>query len=561
MSKIITEITLIRVQTYLFAVPRLADMIGANALLGEVVRLKLAALATDVGTLTCNNYQLPETDPGDPLSLAINNNNDDFLDEDGNQWKYDNPQYGYKNGVLSRDGGHFKAIFANKDQARKFEIKARQLMQEEIPGLRYELASREIDSNNNLLYSGSNTSSDIAHLPQFQICQESGKDPATEEDTNKSICYSQASKIRKEAYKHFKENNAGDLLSLLKSQLPEFKAPPTDLNELSGKGGYIAVIHADGNRIGQRLKRWQKKFRGDDYLAQEAHTENFFYSMRVSYRRALCDAANEVFKSNNSIIQPYQLLMLGGDDLLLVCQPELALPFIQAFSQALTKYQLIDKEPVSIGAGVVFAKHSIPFNRLHQQAESLATSAKKLFLRCPEGEEHPPERSTVDWLITSNSWSDDPISYRQQHEILSYPNNENGCTTLALTARPYYVLSDNNNNNNNNNNKNWSSCLEHLLTKAEDINASPESVAMRSQLKKFVTELNRGKQWSSFCYDQFPTTIRDFLKLYLEINNGDELWTSFGNSCYLTHFKDLIELLELPLMGRRTQLNTGQTHD
>ena len=43
------HIELSRVQTWLFAVPRLRAMVGANALLGETLRAALPTLAQDSG--------------------------------------------------------------------------------------------------------------------------------------------------------------------------------------------------------------------------------------------------------------------------------------------------------------------------------------------------------------------------------------------------------------------------------------------------------------------------------------------------------------------------------
>ncbi|RKZ90942.1 MAG: hypothetical protein DRR19_08595 [Candidatus Parabeggiatoa sp. nov. 1] len=41
----VVQIEFLRIQTFLFAVPRLRDMIGANVLLGETMRVKLPRLA------------------------------------------------------------------------------------------------------------------------------------------------------------------------------------------------------------------------------------------------------------------------------------------------------------------------------------------------------------------------------------------------------------------------------------------------------------------------------------------------------------------------------------
>ncbi len=64
------HIELQRVQTWLFAVPRLRAMVGANALLGETLRVALPKLARETGRgwmLAPSNETYPAADPNDPL--------------------------------------------------------------------------------------------------------------------------------------------------------------------------------------------------------------------------------------------------------------------------------------------------------------------------------------------------------------------------------------------------------------------------------------------------------------------------------------------------------------
>lgn len=83
-------------QTWFFAVPRLRARVGANALLGETLRV--ARLARDTGrgwTLAPNNEAYPCADGNDPLK------------------DHDDPAADAKDGIVSRDGGHFEAQFAS----------------------------------------------------------------------------------------------------------------------------------------------------------------------------------------------------------------------------------------------------------------------------------------------------------------------------------------------------------------------------------------------------------------------------------------------------------------
>jgi hypothetical protein len=62
------HIELQRVQTWLFAVPRLRAMVGANALLGETLRVVLPKLARETGrwTLAPSAELYPASNSNDP---------------------------------------------------------------------------------------------------------------------------------------------------------------------------------------------------------------------------------------------------------------------------------------------------------------------------------------------------------------------------------------------------------------------------------------------------------------------------------------------------------------
>jgi len=92
------HIELSRVQTWLFAVPRLRAMVGANALLGETLRVALPKLASETRrgwALAASNETYPAADASDPLK------------------DHDDPAADAQDGILARDGGHFEAQFAS----------------------------------------------------------------------------------------------------------------------------------------------------------------------------------------------------------------------------------------------------------------------------------------------------------------------------------------------------------------------------------------------------------------------------------------------------------------
>lgn len=115
------HIELQRVQTWLFSVPRLRAMVGANTLLGEVLRTDLPDLACETGPwcLAPLSGNFPNAQPDDPLR------------------DHDDPAADAQQGILSRDGGHFEAVFSSGAEA--FADAAAALLRQRLPGLRFRL--------------------------------------------------------------------------------------------------------------------------------------------------------------------------------------------------------------------------------------------------------------------------------------------------------------------------------------------------------------------------------------------------------------------------------------
>ncbi|MGQ9898434.1 MAG: hypothetical protein ACUVR8_12880 [Acidobacteriota bacterium] len=97
------------------------------------------------------------------------------------------------------------------------------------------------------------------------------------------------------------------------------------MNELAGKG-YLALIQADSNGVGAAAKE-----------QADADRAQLFHRNRVLLRRALQKAINTHYPTSGHA--PLILLMLGGDDLLMVSQADVALPFVVTLCRKLDTLQ------------------------------------------------------------------------------------------------------------------------------------------------------------------------------------------------------------------------------
>lgn len=520
------HIELSRVQTWLFAVPRLRPMVGANALLGETLRVALKDLARETGRgwmLAPSGEVYPGAHANDPLK------------------DHDDPAADAKNGILARDGGHFEAQFENG--AEHFAAAAGQLLRTRLPGLRFRISidgEQCIDSQVHL----------STELPVLAPCQWTGRGLASaivprgnpNDPDYETHAVSLDVRARDTAGERAANNNAGDLASLLSAttKLRDLDHAQ-ELQELVGNG-YLALIHADGNDVG-------KAARGKSDSERAA----IFHRNRVLLRRAVKTAIDEACDLDKKrrdaektwaektgqkpkIYAPVVPLMLGGDDLLLLARAEIALPFVVALCEALDEFQRDDTGfKLTLGVGVVFAKHTIPIHRLHEVAEQLAGSAKRRFRGMKEAE---TKRSVVDWAVFSTAWVDDPEKVRRR-DWLRGGNND----PRVLSQRPVDVLGE------------GLTTLQGLVEGAEKLKNAP-----RSQLRYLVDQLPRGRALSKLAFKELSQEAKGPLA---EAGVQKPWRRAADNGPLLTDLLDLVEVFEIARLGRSDEhvdTETEATH-
>ncbi|ULB47102.1 hypothetical protein H4N54_07130, partial [Limnospira fusiformis KN01] len=155
----------------------------------------------------------------------------------------------------------------------------------------------------------------------------------------------------------------------------------------SDKMPWLAVVHADGNGLGQIFIKFEK------YIGQEKTNRNYIkkyreFSLALDFcTEAAFKKAIKVFKqeSENCPIVP---LIVGGDDLTVVCHGEYALEFTRVFLQEFEKETKNESHIAEVAqaafgvnrlsacAGISIVKRHFPFSVAYDLAEKLIKSAK-----------------------------------------------------------------------------------------------------------------------------------------------------------------------------------------
>lgn len=139
----------------------------------------------------------------------------------------------------------------------------------------------------------------------------------------------------------------------------------SDLNEDLGPDGWVAVIHADGNGIGAIIDQLESP---EDYTA---------------FSKALGSATEEAFVTAAGQVDAKQWLLpilMGGDDVTLICSAAHAATFTRAYLlafEALTAAGLPNGQALTASAGVAFVKPHYPFSEAYALAQQLTHSAKR----------------------------------------------------------------------------------------------------------------------------------------------------------------------------------------
>lgn len=156
-----------------------------------------------------------------------------------------------------------------------------------------------------------------------------------------------------------------------------------DMEFLTGDNDWIAVIHADGNGLGQVVRNI-------------GSSEQDLKEFSLELNKATVNAARKAFREldNSAVNGVYSLrpIVLGGDDLTVICRGDLAIPFTAAFlshfenetktdklASKLRKFKVFTDRSdfLTACAGIAFVKSSYPFHFAYRLAESLCDRAKK----------------------------------------------------------------------------------------------------------------------------------------------------------------------------------------
>ncbi|MCL4298478.1 MAG: hypothetical protein KJ077_22265 [Anaerolineae bacterium] len=143
-----------------------------------------------------------------------------------------------------------------------------------------------------------------------------------------------------------------------------------ELASLSSPNNYIGLIYADGDTMGKALEQ----------LETEDNFKEFSEAVDHSIYLAVVEAIEKHLTPSGKKIWPFDILLLGGDDLVMVTPAhkvlEVGLTVMEKFTE-LTRKDLDRGEGLRLSVGIAIAHTNYPFGQLLRLAESALKFAKK----------------------------------------------------------------------------------------------------------------------------------------------------------------------------------------
>jgi hypothetical protein len=249
-------------------------------------------------------------------------------------------------------------------------------------------------------------------LPIVEDCRTSGLPAARiEADPDRKPIAKSATSLSKRKW----SRNALDerLPKLLKNTLFDFAQSLDKILDEDSESNWLAIIHADGNGLGQIFMNLEEYISGD-----RQDNRNYIKQFRA-FSLALEDCTRQAFIEASKVFQPNSKqalcilpLVLGGDDLTVICDAKYALDFTRIFLQTFEAVSKTSKEICPIAenafgvrqcglsacAGVAIVKSHFPFSTAYQLAEELTQSAK-VVKDLVKKNGHPVPCSAIDFHV------------------------------------------------------------------------------------------------------------------------------------------------------------------
>ncbi|MGG6269696.1 Cas10/Cmr2 second palm domain-containing protein [Leptolyngbya sp. AN03gr2] len=399
------------IQPYIFGSNRLRENIGASQLVSEAtdlwVKKALCTLSKNLQGEGKPNSKV-HAQISDPVAKPYIENSDDRLAAE----------------LLYTGGGNAIVLFQTLEYAIEFTKILTLRVLQEAPGLTLLVAHQEFDWEDSLFEILRELRLKLERQKQQQIpsapllglgvtvdclsTRLAAIDMSDRYGIPKDSTYPISREVREKLRAVERANDRLTKLISEANQHYEFPRDVDDMGRSEKESSYIAVVHADGNGMGNRFQNYGKDKANRDYitemrkLSQSINNAGLTALKSVIKKLTQSIQAGEVVGSSGRFslkenYLPFRPLVYGGDDVTFICDGRLGLELAAHFLESFEQQLLPDEKPLTACAGICIVKTHYPFARAYDLSEALCRQAKR-YVR----EESETGFSALDWHIASS---------------------------------------------------------------------------------------------------------------------------------------------------------------
>lgn len=271
------------------------------------------------------------------------------------------------------------------------------------------------------------------------------------------------------------------------------------------KGGnsWIAVIHIDGNGLGQIVSKI-----GKDANEFGKFSIKLDEACVAAAQKAADKVINDFMLEKRDDRLPIRPIVLSGDDHTLICRADLALPYVEAFLRGFESETREKIGPAILGkaglkcltacAGIAFIKDSYPFYYGYDLAESLCERAKK-------------DAKKEDFMNKNGNAAPSCLMFHKVQDSFVASFSEiverelSPCPNLSFEAGPYYLDENFANGNGRLSIAQLRADCDWLDGKGDGAPEPKEACAVKNSLRKWLSALHKDKEMA----DQMLVRMKD----------------------------------------------------
>lgn len=364
--------------------------------------------------------------------------------------------------LLLSAAGNMKYLFENKKHCEDFVKFFPKNSANHAPGIRIVQSVVELNS-------GSPESSDFEKLEDLLQIQKNKHYPLldmgwmTFERSRRTgipaVEWVSEKKEAKDSIQLKKALEAKNKRGLTKNIFPEYENYifefPYELEDF--KDNWMAVIHADGNSLGQKIQKLAAFFKDEPtktngkayHEALKAFSKTIELATEAAAQKAFNEVVLPVVIETGAL--PLRPVLLGGDDITMIIEAQYAFQFMQKYLRYFeeqTKEKFLNyhtefgftgfKNGFTACAGIAYIKNSFPFHYGAELSEGLCKEAKKVAKNINKSE--PPSCLyfyKVQSSYTTSNYSD--LIAKELTIVLKRENDAEKDKELRIDAGPYFI--------------------------------------------------------------------------------------------------------------------------